>query len=643
MPIRPLPFDVSSRVMRLQPAAVGVVLLASLGLASTFIGHPSVTLAAIVVLCACLAAYRPDDGLLLLAGLGPVGTAAAVAVGSPDWCMPMAMAVLAGAAIGRIARRETSADSAVADVATLWAILILTSLAVVIDVARRLAPSTAAFDAPLIRWFTHTFPHAQPFSFPGFWSALLALCGVGLFALTADRCARSPGLGARLTTLLTISMSGVGVLSLYRVVEISLRRPPLLQSVASVWRSVRVSIVIGDVNAAGGLFLMMLPAAVCAVFTPTRRLFGAMMLPGLVAGLWLSGSRTALVLLPVAAVAAVALSWPQRGGGATKRALRRAALVAAFALVAASLWFSRVGSSPGTTMSFGVRREMGYVTAGMVRRYPVFGVGIGEFHSRSTEWMSPLLRGWYRAENAHNQFFQVLGELGLSGLAVFLALLWLGLWPALRAIGRTRTPSLAGSLVGVLAFVGTWLSGHQLLTAQAAIAFWILLGVTRTEGLRTVASPPEASRRRPLRTVLLLGAGLALAATVPMRTQTVIAGMQLEGTATGMSVWQTDPATGRRFRSASGPATIYIDSRAPLVHIPLRSSARGELRVEVLVNGVALGTVALPPGEWIDYPLTINPDARARGPQVAFQIVWSPREEGDRVDVGREDYAGGRR
>ncbi len=624
--------------MRVLPGAVAVVLLASLGLASTFIGHPSLTLATMVVVCSCLAAWRPDDGLLVVAGLGPLGIAAAVAVGSPDWCMPLVMAVLGGAAIGRIARREASADQGVGGAATVWTLLVVTSLAVVVSAGRTVAPSADAFDASLTEWLTHTFPHAQVLAFHGFWSAALALAGVGLFALTADRCARSPQLGERLTRLLAIAMSGVGVLSLYRMFEIALRRPQLVPALVDALRSVRVSIVIGDVNAAGGLFLMMVPVAICALFSASTRLFGALVLPGLVAGLWLSGSRTALVLLPVAVVAAAALSWPRRTTDAPKRAFRIAALLAAFVVVAASLWFSRVGSSPGTQMSFGVRREMGYVTLGMVRQQPVFGVGIGEFYSRSSEWASPVLRRWYRAENAHNQFFQVLGELGLSGLAVFLALLTLGTWPALRAVSRQRSASLVGPLVAIGVFVGTWLSSHQLLTAQAVIAFWMLLGVTRAEGLRALGRSATAVPRGPIRAIALAAIGLALAATMPMRTAALLAGMNVAGVATGVSAWQVDGESGRRFRTADGPATVFVPGAdATRVVLPLRvRTASGEPDVEISVDGGRPQTVRPIVGAWFSVPIPLPFNDTARSHRV--DVRPSPRKTAPvHVDIGREE------
>ena len=622
--------------MRALPGALAVVLLASLGLISTVVGHPSYTLVAIVWLCIGVAAWRPDDGLLVLAGLGPLGTAAAVAVGSPDWCMPMAMAVTAGAALGRIVRRETTADDAVGGVAAVWAVLVVTSLAVVIGVARTRTPSVTAFDALMVRWLTHTFPNSQALSFPGFWSALLALAGAGLFALTADRCARSPQLGERLTRLMALSMSGVGILSVYRLLEIALRRPPLLQALVAAIKSVRVSIVIGDVNAAGGLFLMMVPAAVCALFTPTRRLFGALVLPGLVAGLWLTGSRTALVLLPVAVIAA-ALSWPMRTRDTRRFALLATALLAIFVVVAASLWFSRVGSAPGTKMSFGVRREMGYVTAGMVQRHPVFGVGIGEFYSRSSEWMSPLLRGWYRAENAHNQFFQVLGELGLSGLAAFLALLWLGVWPALRAVVHTRTPSLVGPLAGVAAFVGTWFSSHQLLTAQSVIVFWILLGVTRAEGLRATAGRAAIGPWRPVRAAAFVAFAVAVAAMVPMRTEAVLAGMDLDGIAAGVSGWQTDPSTGRRFRTAEGSATVFVPGRVTRVTLPLRvRSAVGEVAIAVSVDGGSPLQVRPIADTWFSVPIPLPFNDRSRSHRVDVQVLPG-KNATVRVDIGREE------
>ena len=74
----------------------------------------------------------------------------------------------------------------------------------------------------------------------------------------------------------------------------------------------------------------------------------------------------------------------------------------------------------------------------MVEAHPLFGVGIGQYARWSGQFSSPELLAIYVSENAHNNFAQVAGELGLAGLTAFVALLIVCLRPARSTHRRTR-------------------------------------------------------------------------------------------------------------------------------------------------------------------------------------------------------------
>ena len=115
-------------------------------------------------------------------------------------------------------------------------------------------------------------------------------------------------------------------------------------------------------------------------------------------------------------------------------------------------------------------------------------------YQSSGEFGSPeLLRIFPRAgsENAHNNFLQILAELGLVGFAIDRL--------AARARGHAcegvparrsrRSPSL-GNRGGLAAFVLTWLAGHPLLLDEPAFTFWVMLGAAAG-----VAGPRRAGVR----------------------------------------------------------------------------------------------------------------------------------------------------
>ena len=79
----------------------------------------------------------------------------------------------------------------------------------------------------------------------------------------------------------------------------------------------------------------------------------------------------------------------------------------------------------------------------MAREAPLFGIGVGRFFEESARLASPELRRYYSAQNAHNQVIQFLGELGVPGAALFLAVLACSLAPGWRGPDPSFTVTLA--------------------------------------------------------------------------------------------------------------------------------------------------------------------------------------------------------
>ncbi len=117
----------------------------------------------------------------------------------------------------------------------------------------------------------------------------------------------------------------------------------------------------------------------------------------------------------------------------------------------------------------------------MAREAPVFGIGVGRFFEESARFASPELQRHYAAQNAHNQFVQVLGELGTLGLGLFLAVIGCTVIPACRQAGRPPPPAmLAPVVVGLVGFLVAGLLMHPLLLPEVSAAFWLALGLGRS-------------------------------------------------------------------------------------------------------------------------------------------------------------------
>ena len=175
-----------------------------------------------------------------------------------------------------------------------------------------------------------------------------------------------------------------------------------------------------------------------------------------------------------------------------------------------------------------------------------------------------LLKGTSR--DAHNQFLQVLGEMGLTGLVVFSALLAIGLAPGLRALARGRaSPGLGGLVAGSMAFLTVSLGMHPLLIAEVNLAFFLLLGAARAEGV-SASEDSVKSSRWPWMGLVACVAIFACAA-VPWRGSSFAREANLEGVSYGLSNWQD--ADGRRWRTPPAGRDVRAGVRNTR-HTPLR-------------------------------------------------------------------------
>jgi O-antigen ligase len=139
---------------------------------------------------------------------------------------------------------------------------------------------------------------------------------------------------------------------------------------------------------------------------------------------------------------------------------------------------SATASRGSASRSLSIRAEFQETSVRMFATAPVLGVGVGTYFQRSNAFMPDGIRGIYGRENAHNYYMQVLAELGIAGLGVFLW--WLG--SALRRLWASALDAGAESLAFATclacgAYLLTCVTGHPFLVVEAAVPFWAVLAV----------------------------------------------------------------------------------------------------------------------------------------------------------------------
>jgi O-antigen ligase len=519
-------------------AALTLALAAALPLWSLFRVETVPAARMLVAGMAAMSVVSPVSGLLACAGVLPLtgplsaflGSAAPYSLGEPlvlaflaGWLLRTA--VRPGAPSG-VARRAVLAPVlALAVVVMASAVVQLYALGPVPGHSR--SPAVAAFHFAVADYFRDRS------AFGAIPAAAFWLEGLGLFAATLLLGGRVRALGARLLAMVSFGAVGVSALSIVRLVTVSLRNEDVWAALANHLQTIRISAAFPDPNAAGSYLAMCLLTAVGAAIassvggagsdrdTPGRLtgLLSLAAIPAMATGLWLTGSRAALLaVVPASALLIpLVLRAPRRLRGVG------AGLVVLLALLSLPLLPGRFNPPEVTGRSLpltvGFRTEMTRMAFRMIAAQPVFGVGVGRFHASSGQYFTPEFRVAVPRENAHNNFLQVLGELGIVGFVPFV---W-ALWAVARAVGRSSragtlpAPGLGGA-AGLAAFVLTWLTGHPLLIFEVATAFWLVLGaVAALAVVDDEAWPAGRWARRPASDWFAILVAAATIASVPFR------------------------------------------------------------------------------------------------------------------------------
>lgn len=327
----------------------------------------------------------------------------------------------------------------------------------------------------------------EPREFPVVHGAIRWLAWLAA-AVSAERVVRSalPQPGMVFRFWLIAGVAGA-LLTIGRLLEIVLSRGGW-GAMSGVFTDVRLSALQPDLNAAGSYFLLfLLPALVSAM---RRRVDGLAVAALLPIGLAFLVARSRAALVACLSVAFAVYIVPAERPVSRRRLARRLAVVAvaaAAALAAVHVGTSATNTDPGTALQY--RVEMAQVGLTAARRYPVFGVGLGDYIRMTRRLITPDMPLAYSSatlgENAHNNLLQIAVELGIPAAVVFVWLVLPVAATGFRIGGDSPASSWAqGMSLGLAAFLVSALFGHPLLIPQVGATFFLGLGVAAGMGPR---------------------------------------------------------------------------------------------------------------------------------------------------------------
>jgi len=198
-----------------------------------------------------------------------------------------------------------------------------------------------------------------------------------------------------------------------------------------------------------------------------------------------------------------------------------------------------------------------------------------------------------------------------------------------RHAAADRLTAICGA--GIVAFLLTCVTGHPLLTPDAAYPFWMALAV--------VTSPwtmPPAHRSRSWLRLAAVAAVLAIAVTLPMRAADAVGHARLGNTVVGLSSWQRDPS-GESFRWAAAQSTFFYASGGRAVRIPIRPGpdAPPEMEVRVAFDGQEADRVRLRAGEAWRYLRLVRSRKAGDADYFRIDLTATAVDGGGPLDTGR--------
>jgi len=552
---------------------------------------------AIIFAIALLSYFRPHYGLFALAVLAPLGQVGSRTLDSHmRGAEALVLAFLAGALVRGWTLREfrTFPSTRLHVAALIFGFVVAASWLEQIWFAQIQSDFAWPFLQEVFAYASRNYLT----SFQGFGSlfrAMLLLEGLALLIYVARYTRERPEFGQRLAVMIVAGAVGTAMLTVWHVSAELIRTGQVQERLMEFLAARRWNAHISDINAAGSFFAMGMFIAFGMALQRSHYRFAwiaAACLLGLTT--WMTHSRTAIaaVLLILVCLAASAML---RGLVSVKTAVAIAATGSVVLMVALWNYLGPGYFGQGAQSAIRVRWLFLGTTWRMLVAEPLFGLGIGQYFLWSRQFASPEMLLHYQRENAHNNFAQIAGELGIAGLISFVAVLVASL--ARRGEEQSHHNVAMPVLLGLAVFILTWLGGHPLLVAEAAYPFWLALGVAAAVVARHSNANLSAG-------IVGLAAALLLV-SIPFRVSAKSAQLDFSEVSYGLSAK----------RLMTSRARFFVSGVESGIDIPLRARSASEdvpVEIEVLVDGFASETIALPDRNWRKAPIALPHDPARR-------------------------------
>jgi O-antigen ligase len=576
---------------------LGVLPCAALLVALVSPGTPLLARLLIVVLFT-LTLWDPAMGLLAVAGLAPLGAFIIALAGIADFRLTelILLSFIAAWLLRPEPANEGPRLPRYAWAAAWLFSVLLTSL--VIGISRQLL-RIDVLSTNLQTIALHYFGYGDP---TGISDAAAMIEGFAIVGAAMELFRRRPSLARSLPAVLAISTSVAAGTSVLLWFGIGPARILAREAVIGY----RFSAHVIDLNAAGSHFAMVLCLALGMAMRERGRRRGLWMAAAAACavGLWMSRSRSAEaaagLVIPLAFLWAVTQTWTR----ARRFTLVGAVLGALLIFGAVRAW--QIEREPSYTGS-GMRQQFVMSSFRVIGTHPYLGIGPGRYFRDSPNFLTPQLAWSYGSENAHNNFLQIATETGIIGFFVYAAFFAGALGLAFGALARNpRDWRLLGATAGIVAFLGTCLTGHPLLVREVAVAFYLQVALAASLGGSTLLGSGPRQPAGTRRLAIFLGT-IAFAVLPAWTLEKPLMPVHLEEV-DGMYYGDEGLAERVPFHWTRDYGTVYVKKEVRAIDLPLRSPIAAISHEPTLVEISAGGKIlvnALVTGQWSNVRLNL--------------------------------------
>ena len=367
--------------------------------------HVPLTLKFGALAIALISAWRPADGLLVVAGLTPFGlmlTSRVFSANPGRITEAIVVAFLAGYAIrtvtDRLVRRGQARDGGATDrrevpahlvvPAVLFCVVILASCVVHYGFVQVWHDRPRLFFARFVEFVVLGYhgdrgnydPLASDAGFRFFGFALFTVQSVALCFIACHLCLKTPAVIPRLLRMVVAGAVGAAALSFVALAQAAAAAPDLMATWPALLER-RWTMFTPKLNTAASLFVLAAPIALGVGATAGHRRLGWMASAAVIIGaLWINGTRVALIAA-ILVLAATAIWYVTRQRGGLKQ-VGVPVIVSLLVLTVggAAIAFHRMSSARAipAAQSLIYRYEFNKTALLMFASSPAFGVGIDQ-------------------------------------------------------------------------------------------------------------------------------------------------------------------------------------------------------------------------------------------------------------------------